>query len=518
MKLSTWLAAAFGFVFLAVLTNPQAAERDKDKDKEKDKEKNPPQEQKAGRKGPRDNRPAQPDQNPDKEPNKQPKPPGPQLTTTPTAKGGSETKTPSGKVREKVEKGPDGSTQTEHFAPATKRLQTKEVQKPDGTHQTTRYATDGKKVTQEVVVNRDHSKQTTSVHYDRQGEQRARETIKVDARGKEVSKTVEVHKTTVIVKNTTINKTIVRNYDRGRYGFVYRPIYVVHSPVFVSWYDPYWYTPAGVVIVHPFRYSWGWNDDWYRYHSHYWVNYEVYPTPAYWVTDWLIAGYVADRYAASVSVAQAQEDLRNAQADARNARLVADQATDAAERAEARLAQHEAEDRQRKAEAQEAKARAQTSAVKPNATPIDNATKETLKVQIEQAIAEKKEIAEQAAKGNAIIPDLSKTLADANHIYPVSKSISVTLADGNPAGNLTEGDLVKLESGQEQTLKESNENTLVKMRVMTSKGEDGEVKAGSVISVSLKDLQDFDSEFRAKLDLGLAEADKNKDQFKSGGK
>jgi len=65
-------------------------------------------------------------------------------------------------------------------------------------------------------------------------------------------------------------------------------------------------------------------------------------------------------------------------------------------------------------------------------------------------------------------------------------------------------------------LKNANENTFVTMRVMTSKGEEGEAKAGTLISVSLKSLQDFDSEFRAKLDLGLAEADKNKDQFKTG--
>jgi len=52
--------------------------------------------------------------------------------------------------------------------------------------------------------------------------------------------------------------------------------------------------------------------------------------------------------------------------------------------------------------------------------------------------------------------------------------------------------------------------------VMTSKGEEGEAKAGTLVSVSLKSLQDFDSEFRAKLDLGLAEADKNKEQFKTG--
>ena len=83
-------------------------------------------------------------------------------------------------------------------------------------------------------------------------------------------------------------------------------------------------------------------------------------------------------------------------------------------------------------------------------------------------------------------------------------------------GTLSEGDLLKLEPGQENLLKDAHENTLVTMRVMTSKGEEGEVKAGALISVAAKDLQDFDSEFRAKLDLGLAEAEKNRDQFKKG--
>jgi hypothetical protein len=49
---------------------------------------------------------------------------------------------------------------------------------------------------------------------------------------------------------------------------------------------------------------------------------------------------------------------------------------------------------------------------------------------------------------------------------------------------------------------------------MTSKGEDGEVPAGTLVNVSVHDLQDFDSEFRSKVDAGLEEADKNKDTFK----
>ena len=180
-----------------------------------------------------------------------------------------------------------------------------------------------------------------------------------------------------------------------------------------------------------------------------------------------------------------------------------------AAKAEARIA---------KAEAEEARAKTLAGQPSPNATPIDPQTKEALRTQIESAIAEKKAFAEESAKGkNPVVPDLSRALADPKHIYPVSSPINViSAADQNPAGTLTEGDLLRLEPGQENILKDADENTLVAMRVMTSKGEEGEAKAGTVVSISLKSLQDFDSEFRAKLDLGLAEADKNKGQFKSG--
>jgi hypothetical protein len=86
--------------------------------------------------------------------------------------------------------------------------------------------------------------------------------------------------------------------------------------------------------------------------------------------------------------------------------------------------------------------------------------------------------------------------------------------DSNPAGSLSEGDLLRVEPGQDDKLKNAGENDLITMRVMTSKGEDGEVAAGTLVNVSVHDLQDFDSEFRAKVDAGLEEADKNKDTFK----
>ncbi len=450
--------------------------------------------------------------------------PQPTLHTKQIANG-TEKVTTSGQVRERTEKKPDGE-HTKVMAP-TGRVQREIVQKPDGTRQTIQYAANGKNIQRTTVVTKDGAKETTSIQYGRNGKERATETIKVDARGHEVSKTVVVKQNTVIVHSTTIvnNTTIVRNYDRGHYGFVYRPVYAVGSPVFVSWYDPYWYTPAGVWVVHPFHFHWGWEPyPWYHCHRFYWDVYPVYPTPAYWMTDWVIADYVAERYAAEASAEQAREEARIAHEDAERARAEASRAREDAEIAEAHAAEKEAELRAARAEERAAKAEerermAKSEKPNPNATPIDKETKEVLRTQIEQTVAEKKQYAEEAAKGGKPLPpDLSKSLADPKHIYPVAKPISViAAADQSPAGNLTEGDLLKIEPGQEKTLKEADENTLLTMRVLTSKGEEGEVKAGTLISVSMKDLQDFDSEFRAKLDLGLAEAEKNKDQFKSSG-
>ena len=222
-----------------------------------------------------------------------------------------------------------------------------------------------------------------------------------------------------------------------------------------------------------------------------------------------------------MSADQAREDARQARAEAEQARHLAEEAKDQAEIAEAKTAQLEAELRAKNAEDKSARLEreaANAGKPNPNATPIDKDTKEALKNQIEKTIAEKKQFADETQKGgNPPLPDVSKALADPEHIYPVSKVVSVTAAkDLTPAGNLSEGDLLKLEPGQDDAIKDATGTTLLKMRVMTSKGEDGEVPAGTVINVAVKDLQDFDNEFRAKLDVALTEADKNKDAFKKG--
>jgi flagellar biosynthesis GTPase FlhF len=355
----------------------------------------------------------------------------------------------------------------------------------------------------------DGSHEINNHQYGRDGHERAQESVKYDSHSKIVSKTV--------IK--TVNKTTIENnYRWGRYGYVYEPSVVVLDPV---WSDPYWYTPAGVVVAHPFAYSWGWNGGWYNYYGSAWTAYPVYPTPSYWVTDWMVAGYLQDHYDASISAQQAHAEAIAAHEEADKARRVAEAAEDAAEKAEAQLALERAQKRAADAAARAAKAEKLEESAKsanPQMTPPDKDTKEALRNQIEQTIAEKKAFAAKSKNGEAPVPrDVSSALADPKHIYPVSKTISVTSGDEmNPAGSLSEGDLLKLAPGQEEALKSAGENTIVKMKVITSKGEDGEATAGTTVNVAVKDLQEFDSEFRAMLDAGLAEAEKNKDLFKNG--
>jgi hypothetical protein len=427
---------------------------------------------------------------------------------------------PSGKPREITKVDPKaGITETRRITP-TGRVAVQEVAKRDGSRQIKELDL-GNREKKVTVVHADKRTETTDVHYNRFGKERSRETVTTDARGAVVSRNVVVRQN-LVIRNTTIvnvNRTVVRDYRPCRWGYVYYPV-ILAPTVFVGWYDPFWYGPRH----HHFTYSWGWyNDPWYRYHAYYWEPYPVYAGPSYWVTDWMVAGYVADRYAVATSLEQTREEVRLAREEAEKARVAAEQARDAAEIAEAKAVQAQAEARAERAEARAAKAELAETKRKelgdkpnPNATPISKETKDALKDQVEKTIAEKKEFADKSAKGENPVPaDVAEALKDPKHIYPVSKNLSVTRAeDSKPAGVLTSGDLLKVEPGQEKTLKDATENTPINMRVITSKGEDDSVPAGTVIAVPLKELQEFDNEFRAKIDLGLAEADKNKDTFK----
>src|ERR1043165_2436990 len=213
------------------------------------------------------------------------KPNPPSLVTTPTAKG-YEKAAPSGRVRERVERKPDG----EHVQKinAAGRLEKEMITKPDGTLHATTYDL-GHREKRIEVARPNGAKEITDVHYDRNGQVRARETIQTDVRGAPVSKTVVV-KNNLVINNTTINNTtinnttVVREYRPCRFGFVYAPV-VIAPAFYAGWYDPFWYSSPGILITtHSFSFSWGWAPEpWYVYHRAYWEPYPVYVGPSYWV-------------------------------------------------------------------------------------------------------------------------------------------------------------------------------------------------------------------------------------------
>lgn len=365
----------------------------------------------------------------------------PPLTEVRKPGGVTEARTPSGAVRQvTTQDRKTGASVTREMGP-TGSVRRETVQKKNGTQETTQY--DFGRARKVEVVHPDKTKEVTEVQYNRRGEERARETVKLDARGNPVSKTVVVKENlvvrggnTTIINNVTVvnNRTVVREYRPCRYGYIYHPVYFA-PPIFTWWYDPFWYPPpfGGPTVVvashHGFRFSWGWySDPWYVYHRTYWEPYPVYVRPSYWVTDWMVAGYLADRYATAASVEQSREEVRLAREEAERARFLAQQAKDQAEIAEAKAAAAAAEARAERAEARADKLAASEAKRKelelsgkpnPNATPIDKETKENLKNQIEKEIEWKKTNGELAQKGKVALPEITDSLKDQKRIYPV---------------------------------------------------------------------------------------------------
>ena len=100
-------------------------------------------------------------------------------------------------------------------------------------------------------------------------------------------------------------------YDHGRYYDRYYNRYAYHG-VYMDVYAPVRYYPVGFYgwaynpWVAPISYSWGWGAaPWYGYYGAYFAPYPVYPSAAFWLTDYLIATSLQAAYAVQVANANA---------------------------------------------------------------------------------------------------------------------------------------------------------------------------------------------------------------------
>jgi hypothetical protein len=100
-------------------------------------------------------------------------------------------------------------------------------------------------------------------------------------------------------------------YDHGRYYDRYYNRYAYRG-VYMDVYAPARYYPVGFYgwaynpWAAPVAYSWGWGGaPWYGYYGAYFAPYPVYPSAAFWLTDYLIATSLQAAYAANAANAQA---------------------------------------------------------------------------------------------------------------------------------------------------------------------------------------------------------------------
>jgi hypothetical protein len=268
---------------------------------------------------------------------------------------------------------------------------------------------------------------------------------------------------TYVVNNVTYT-SVYRSYSYGGYCcyYGYAPAYYYH-PVYYGWaYNPW---PA------PVYYGWGWNAaPWYGYYGpYYYQPYPVYPSAAFWLTDYLIAASLQSAYAAQMEA---------------NALLILDPNQDL------------------------------PLVAGIGSIPAPEANKDVvLNKEVKDLLAEEVKAQlgdDQAAAGKSSGSSGGQAAAQTDSSAPlpaldpkrrtfvVHNELSV-VADGDEC-SLTDGDVISRVSDT------PDEDKNVDVKVLASKKSDCAV--GKTVSVSLDDLQEMHNHFREQLTGGMDELSK----------
>ena len=244
-------------------------------------------------------------------------------------------------------------------------------------------------------------------------------------------------------------------YWGGRPYYGYYPAYY-YAPVYYGWaYNPW---PA------PVYYGWGWGAaPWYGYYGAYFAPYPVYPSAAFWLTDYLIAANLQAAYAASVEVGKVGPPASD--------QLVASMGT---------------------VPAPDSKALALSPELK---TAISEEVKAELADEQAQAKNAGSSSGQQATGASASKEELPPALDPARRIFIVSDDLSV-VADGAEC-SLTQGDVIT-----RLTDKPDDDNNV---NVSVSASKKGDCAAGKQVAVDVDDLQEMHNHFREQLTSGMGD-------------
>ena len=259
---------------------------------------------------------------------------------------------------------------------------------------------------------------------------------------------------TYVVNNVTYVHVYRSYYYRGVAYYAYVPPFYFH-PVFYGWvYNP-WRVPV--------YYRWAWfiaPPPWYVFWGPYFAPAPVYPSAAFWLTDFLLAESLRAAYEAG------REAEANAAARANQPPPEAYQPPPPAPQGQGYTTQITPEMKEAIAE----EVRRQLAAEQQSATTVPQPP---------------------AARGAEATP---AALDPAQRLFVVSSNLAVPSMDGRDC-ELTAGDLItRLDDTPD------NDNR-VRASVSSSKGND--CRVGSTLMVQVSDLQEMHNQFREQVDSGL---------------
>jgi hypothetical protein len=243
---------------------------------------------------------------------------------------------------------------------------------------------------------------------------------------------------------------------------------------YYGYYHPYWYHPGFYGWAYnpwaaPVAWGWGWGGSpWYGYYGAYWNPYPVYPSAAFWLTDYLIAANLQAAYAAQAEAnAAAAEGALNAEAS--NDQVASNGGQEAAP--------------------------SQPVALSPE---VKQAIADEVKAQIAAAQAES---AKAGSSGGSAQPAAAASdqappaLDPARRIFVVASELDV-VADGQECA-LTQGDVI--------TRLTDTPDGDQKVNVSVTSSKKGDCAAGKTVLVAVDDLQEMHNHFQEQLDAGMKE-------------
>jgi len=240
-----------------------------------------------------------------------------------------------------------------------------------------------------------------------------------------------------------------RSYSHFYHGYAYHGVFInVYAPS--VFYHPAYYGWAYNPWAVPVHYGWGWyGSPWYRHYGYYFAPYSVYPSAAFWLTDFMLAAALQQSYDAQMAAGEAYGPPPD-------------------------------------------------SGGAPELTPE---VKQQIADEVRNQLALENQEAQQNAQQQDINPGSSgidRMLNDGEtHVFVVGATLDVVDADQSEC-SLSEGDVLGLQSPP------IGDARAVDLLVLASKGGQ-ECPRQDIVSVSLDDLQEMQNHMRETIDQGLQE-------------